>query len=180
MERLCRIKDCVALVETDAGYMISIISPGGYRFNYQKRYKRYADAEQAWYSKLGEVHGLPARMESEVKTMSDPLLWRFEGDPPPMGAIVMTIRDHTIDYSDCDYGGIYDIPSGSCGTVISPPKHFNCDTRVAVRFSDTPNYPDLVFEGKRVGAGHYIRIDNLMPAHTEDDKIRPVDIDGLF
>ena len=58
MDRIVRLKDCVALLETSIGYRISIIAPGGYRHDYPKVYKRLGNAEKAWYAKLGEVHGI--------------------------------------------------------------------------------------------------------------------------
>lgn len=58
MDRIVRSKDCIALLETNGGYKIAIVTPGGYRRDYPKVYKRYKNAENAWYAKLGEVHGI--------------------------------------------------------------------------------------------------------------------------
>lgn len=57
MDRIVTIKDGVALLETDGGYKIAIVV-SGYRHDYPKVYKRYKNAENAWYAKLGEVHGI--------------------------------------------------------------------------------------------------------------------------
>lgn len=99
-----------------------------------------------------------------------------------IGDTVCTTRRRIIDYSDCENpNGIYDVPEGSEGLVISESNDFGCETRYAVRFFSVENYPCLVYHTKDIGPGHYIPENMLQLSSTENDpKEGSVDLDALF
>ena len=99
-----------------------------------------------------------------------------------IGDMVCTTQERIIDYSDCDNKhGLYDVPEGSEGLVISEPNDFGLESRYAVRFFSVENYPCLVFHSKEIGPGHYIPESMLQLVSTENDpKEGSVDLDTLF
>lgn len=89
-----------------------------------------------------------------------------------IGDVVTVTENVTIDYKDCDIKGIYKIPAGSVGTIISRRNNFNLSLgyKYAVRFSDIANYPDLFFDGSAIGPGHYISEKKLRAAQWKPPK----------
>lgn len=82
--------------------------------------------------------------------------------PFNIGDAVSVIKDVTINYADCDIKGIYHIPAGAAGVVISGPNIFGVnDVRIGVRFFDEENYPNLFYNLGFIGPGHYIEEQNL-------------------
>ena len=78
------------------------------------------------------------------------------------GDFVSVKHDVTKDYRDCDIRGVFLIPAGSIGTVISPDNTaFGEIPMIAVNFTEIENYPELFFHSKSIGPGHYIDQNNL-------------------
>lgn len=85
------------------------------------------------------------------------------------GDLVSVKHDVTKDYSDCDIRGVFLIPAGSIGTVISPDNTaFGEIPMIAVNFTEIENYPELVFHFESIGPGHYIDQDNLKLVRAAD------------
>lgn len=85
------------------------------------------------------------------------------------GDLVSVKHDVTKDYSDCDICGVFLIPAGSVGTVISPDSTaFGERPMIAVNFTEIENYPELVFHSKSIGPGHYIDPRNLTLVRAAD------------
>ena len=107
------------------------------------------------------------------------------------GQIVMTTKERTINYSDCEPSlvksmknhGIFTIPAGSCGEIIADKLQFGIrDYRYPVRFFSVENWPDLCHgDDGKIGPGHYIPEDMLCAFEdSSDEDMEPIDLSSLF
>ena len=56
MDKIIRQRDGIAIVETSAGYKISVFY-NGMQHDFPGFYKRYGNAENKWWEILDEAHG---------------------------------------------------------------------------------------------------------------------------